>query len=115
MVKITPQINAEEALAPLIQDPWKTFDCEPNPEGCTVTFEDPDYIKDGRRALYYAKVFQESTLQLNGDNLRCESTDEEPCVSTAPCLGGYLGEGDDCKDLNQEAAWASPIYLRPTE
>ena len=47
-----PQATADEPIEGLIHDPWRSFDCEPNPEGCVATFSDPDHEAGGRSALY---------------------------------------------------------------
>jgi hypothetical protein len=111
VVRITPQISPDEDIANLITDPLVVLECEPDPSGCVVTFTDPDY--GTRPALYYVRAIQESTQQLNAENLRCDLDAHGNCLSTELCMGGYQGKGDDCLDSNQERAWASPIYLTP--
>ena len=111
VVRITPQISPDEDLADLITDPLVVLECDPDPNGCVVTFADPDY--GTRPSLYYVRAIQTSTKQLNANNVRCEVDNEGNCLSTDLCLGGYQGEGDDCLDADQERAWASPIYLTP--
>ena len=113
MVRITPQVSPDEPLDGLITDPLIVLECPEDPSGCELSFEDPEYPELGRPALYYARVAQEATLQLNAANLRCEDADGTPCASTDPCMGGYEGEDDDCLSGDQERAWASPIFLSP--
>lgn len=112
IVRITPQIVEDEPLEGLIADPLAVLECPEDPAGCVVTFEDPEYTQLDRPALYYARVIQEPTLQLNAANLRCEE-DGTPCSATELCMGGYEGEDDDCLSTDQERAWASPIFLTP--
>jgi hypothetical protein len=113
VVRITPQASVDEPLEPLISDPFLVLDCPGDPEGCTVQFEDPDFVAGDREAMYYVRAIQESTLTVNAENLRCETDETGACIETNPCVGGFAGDGDPCTDSNQERAWASPIYLTP--
>jgi hypothetical protein len=96
----------------LIEDPWKRFQCEPDPRGCTVVFEDPEYPASGRDVLYYARAIQEETPAINGADLRTEFDDEGNAIRIEPCYGDYRTPFDeDCLALVSERAWSSPIFL----
>ncbi|MGI9285576.1 MAG: DUF3604 domain-containing protein [Pseudomonadales bacterium] len=112
IVRIQPQASPSEDVAQLIEDPWRSFDCEPNPAGCTVEFEDPDFTQDGRNALYYARAIQAPSPSVNGGQLRCEYDANGQCIKVNPCYGDYRTESsDDCLSPDAERAWSSPIYV----
>jgi len=110
VVKIRPQQHEGEDVAPLITDPWRSFACEPDPAGCTATFPDPDFAKDGRDAVYYARVFEKPAPAINGDNLRCERDAEGNCTKVHLCPGDG-GDKDDCLGTKEPRAWSSPIFV----
>ena len=112
VVRIRPQISPDEALEDLIDDPFLVLDCG-GKATCAVEFSDPDYVSEGRDALYYVRAVQRATGQLNHEDLRCERDDDGNCLSVQLCEGGARGEGDDCIQDGGERAWASPIYLSP--
>ncbi|HEY8120354.1 MAG TPA: DUF3604 domain-containing protein, partial [Myxococcota bacterium] len=109
VVRIRPQNAPGEPIAPLIEDPWQTIACEPNADGCTVTFSDPDYPSAGRDTLYYVRAIEEPSLAVNADLLRCERDGSGKCVKVKPCIGA--APGDDCLARTEERAWSSPIFL----
>jgi hypothetical protein len=109
VVRIRPQRTADEAVAPLIEDPWRRFDCEPDPKGCIVRFRDPDFAADERDALYYARALQELTPAINGDPLEPVRDGDGRTLGTTPCLGP--GSDDGCPAEVQERAWSSPIFV----
>jgi hypothetical protein len=114
VVRIRPQIRADEPLAPLVQDPWRVFDCPADPTGCQVAFEDAEFPGEGRQALYYARAIQEPTPAVNAGGLRCERDDSGTCISVAPCYGDWrTPAADDCLEENEERAWSSPIFVTP--
>jgi hypothetical protein len=107
VIRILRQRSADEPVADLIEDPWKTIPCPDGPELCVVEFEDPSYEELGRDLLYYVRAIQESTPTVNGGNLRCNGADCEPCY------GNYrTSTKDDCLVDAEERAWSSPIFLQ---
>jgi hypothetical protein len=110
VVKIRPQQQEGEAVAPLIQDPWRTQVCEPNPAGCIGHFTDPDFAAEGRDAVYYARAFEAPLPGVNGDNLRCERDAEGNCTKVTLCPGD-AGDADDCLGEKEPRAWSSPIFV----
>lgn len=116
VVRIRPKIRTDEDLARLIDDPWKTLTCPPNPEGCKVRFDDPDFSSAGRPMTYYVRAILEPTPQFNADQLRCAWSGDKKCTSIRPCYGGYrAGAGDDCLGMDEERAWSSPIFVDPAQ
>ena len=113
IIRIRPRIAADENLRSLIDDPWKVHTCSDDPEGCTFTFEDPDFAHAGREFVYYARALQEPTLAINAANLRCQY-DQGKCVEVNPCYSDdRTPADDDCLAETMERAWSSPIFVRP--
>ena len=113
VVRIRPQGASDEAVGPLIEDPWKVLECPGDEAGCQVSFEDPEFSEAPRESLYYVRAIQEESLAVNGDPLACERDANGVCVRGAVCQGG--GEHgppvEDCLGLVEERAWSSPIFL----
>jgi hypothetical protein len=112
IVRIRPQQTKGESMKPLIEDPWKTFHCTPDPNGCQMTFEDPDFATVGRDAVYYARAIEQKSEAVNAANLRCTYDAEGNCVSMNPCWGDWRTPASDgCLAETEERAWSSPIYV----
>ena len=111
IVRIRPQVSADEPVAPLVEDQWKVFDCPARGEGCTVEFEDPDYAADGRSALYYARVIQAPELLVVGDPFGCEYNAESECIKRNYCVDGNAMPEMNCLSEAEPRAWTSPIFV----
>jgi hypothetical protein len=114
VVRIRPQNQPGEAIAPLIEDPWQVIACDPsNSAGCTVTFSDPEFSKDGRDSLYYVRAIEAPSLAVNADNLRCVRRDATgACLEVNPCFGDYRVDfEEECLAYTEERAWSSPVFV----
>jgi hypothetical protein len=109
VVRIQPQQTPVEELSKLIRDPWRSFECDPDPAGCAVTFGDPEFSRTGRDTLYYVRAFEPEKPTINGGNLRCERDAEGRCTRTHLCPEG--GREDDCLAPTEPRAWSSPIFV----
>jgi hypothetical protein len=112
VVRIRPQQHKGEAIAPLIEDPWRRYQCPADPAGCSLQIEDPDFMTGDRDAVYYVRAIQEPTLAVNAGGMRCTYNASGECIEPHPCYGDYRTPfEDDCLSPNEERAWSSPIYL----
>jgi Protein of unknown function (DUF3604) len=112
VVRIRPQAQPGENVAPLIEDPWRVFPCQTDPAGCVVRFEDPEFASAGRDALYYVRAIEQPSPVINAQNLRCTYDAEGNCVEVHPCYGDYrTPDDDDCAEPSEERAWSSPIFV----
>ncbi len=112
VVRIRPQLSADDAIGSRIDDPWRSFACSPDPAGCAVSFSDPDYAGLGQDAVYYARAFEEPELAINAANLRCERDAGGRCTAVHPC--GEAGADEQCLAPREPRAWSSPIFLERT-
>jgi hypothetical protein len=88
--------------------------CDPsNSAGCTVTFSDPEFSKDGRDSLYYVRAIEAPSLAVNADNLRCVRRDATgACLEVNPCFGDYRVDfEEECLAYTEERAWSSPVFV----
>jgi len=112
VVRIRPQRTPDEPIGGLIEDPWRTFVCEPSDEGCSVGFDDPDW-EPGREHVYYVRALQVPTDAVNGDPMRCTRDASGRCLEArgCPASGRDFSPRDDCLAPVQERAWSSPIFV----
>jgi hypothetical protein len=108
--RIRPQIDPKEPIAPLIEDPWQVFECEPDPAGCAVTFADPDYSRMGRDTLYYVRAIEEPAPAINAQGVRCRRDETGRCSSVDLC-GSHPDLDPDCLAEHEPRAWSSPIFV----
>ena len=112
VVRIQPQNRKGEPLTELIQSPWRSYECEPDPAGCSITFEDPDYAASARDAVYYVRVIEEPAPGVNAANLRCDYDEEGRCTEVNLCGGPDRADVlDDCLAEHEPRAWSSPIFV----
>ncbi|RIL02179.1 MAG: hypothetical protein DCC71_16720 [Proteobacteria bacterium] len=112
VVRIRPAEQPGEPIAERIQDPWRTIPCPGDPAGCSVEFDDPEFLAESREVLYYVRAIQEPTLTVNAGLERCTKDESGRCVDANPCYGDYRTPlSDDCAAPSEERAWSSPIYV----
>lgn len=113
VVKIVPQSEPGEDIRNLIQDPWLSHECSPDPLGYSLSFSDPDFAEQGRDAVYYVRVIQRVSDAINGANLRCEFDDQGNCIAVDPCHANkaLTDYEDDCLAPINERAWSSPVFV----
>ena len=116
VVRIRPQIAPDEPMADLIDDPWQRFACPPDPGGCVVEFDDPDFAGLGRDTVYYVRAIQEPSPAIHADPLGCEYDENGNCVEVKLCFGDYRTPADDdCLAEHESRAWSSPIFVDYTQ
>jgi hypothetical protein len=113
VVRIRPQLSADERVTALVEDPWKVLTCSGDPDGCHAAFVDDDYVKSGRDALYYVRAIEQSSQAIDADPLGCTRDANGRCVELDPCFS--RPKGDDCLSETEQRAWSSPIFVdQPT-
>jgi hypothetical protein len=110
VIRIRPQTDPGEDPAELIEDPWQRFDCAPDPAGCRIEFEDPDFVASGRDALYYVRALEAPSQALNGRPLETVFDASGNPVSISPCTTDRIAQGG-CPGEVSERAWSSPIFV----
>jgi len=112
VIRIRPQVYEGEPINALIEDPWRTFECEPSQEGCQVEFIDEQFEGSSREIVYYVRAVQEPTEAINASGLDCELDQNGRCIKVNLC-GDSNGKGTgDCLSLTEERAWSSPIFVK---
>ena len=107
VVRIRPQQSPDEPIADLVEDPWRSFECEPDPAGCAVTFGDLEFAGSARSAVYYARAHEAPAPAINADGVRCA---DDACEQVDLC---GPDETDDCLGEHEPRAWSSPIWVDP--
>jgi hypothetical protein len=112
VVRILPQLGADEEISGLVEDPWKIIPCPADGGGCQVAFTDPEYDGLGRDALYYVRAIEAPSMAVAADPLGCDYDDSGRCVKVDAC--NRLPWDDDCLAETEERAWSSPIFVERT-
>ena len=95
-----------------IEDIWKSFECEPSQQGCSIEFSDPDLELQKRDFVYYARAVQEPSPHINGDNLRPQYDENGEVIKVTPCYSDNRTEkSDNCLAMKEGRAWSSPIFV----
>ena len=111
IVRIRPQITADELIGPLVENEWRVFNCPADGTGCEVEFDDPDYTTGERSALYYARVIQERQALIVGDPFACEYDNTGTCIKRNYCIGENAKPDMNCLSEAEPRAWTSPIFV----
>jgi hypothetical protein len=118
IVRVRPQMNEGEPMrlsdgSSRIEDIWKTFECEPDQNGCSVEFSDPEFGSMQRDVTYYARAIQEPAPHINADNLRTRFDENGEPIRVQPCYSDKRTEpSDNCLAMTEGRAWSSPIFVR---
>jgi hypothetical protein len=111
VVRIRPQIAADEPVDGLVEDPWRVLPCPADGSGCVVEFADAEFERSGRDAVYYVRAIEAPDLHVHGTNpLGCEYDEQGRCIAITPC-GGNTPYEDDCLSEAEPRAWSSPIFV----
>ncbi|MFP6641438.1 MAG: DUF3604 domain-containing protein, partial [Myxococcota bacterium] len=68
IVRIRPQIHEDEPLEGLVEDPWRTFPCPADGNGCVIEFADADFEDARRDTVYYARAIEAKDALIHGAN-----------------------------------------------
>ena len=107
VVRIRPQARPDEDVAYLIEDPWQSFTCGETPDGCVVTFTDPEFPGQQRDTVYYVRAYEAPAPAINAAGVNCVYDEDGACVEARLCKGA----ADDCLAEHEPHAWSSPIYV----
>ena len=111
IVRIRPQIAADEPLDGLVQDPWRVLPCPADGSGCVVEFADGEFADSARDAVYYARAIEAPDQLIHGSNgLECRYDADGNCLEITPC-GADTPYEDDCLSEGEPRAWSSPIFV----
>jgi len=111
VVRIRPQISADEPVQPLVEDPWRSFDCPSDGAGCSIEFSDNEFATAARDTVYYARAIEAPDLLIHGsDPLRCSLDENGQCKKINPC-NANSPRSDNCLSEAEPRAWSSPIYV----
>ena len=110
VVRIQPQNHPDEPVASLIRSPWRSFECDPTPTGCSVTFDDPEFATAGRDTLYYVRAIEAPAPGINAAGLRCDYDANGRCAEVDLCNDSGVSD-DDCLAEHEPRAWSSPIFV----
>jgi hypothetical protein len=111
VVRIRPQVDENEPLDDLVEDPWRTFPCPADGTGCVIEFADTEFETAARDTVYYVRAIEAPAPLIHGDNpLGCRSDESGRCVAIEPCGVNTPGD-DDCLSEAEPRAWSSPIYI----
>jgi len=117
IIRIRPQMVKEESMlladgSSRIEDVWKSFQCEPSQQGCSIEFSDPDYELQKRDFVYYARAIQEPGPHINGDNLRPQYDESGKVIKVTPCYSdNRTDKSDNCLTMKEGRAWSSPVFV----
>ena len=111
VVKIRPQARPGEPLDGLIEDKFLVHECPASPNGCSFTFTDPAYSRDGRDAIYYVRAIEEAEPTINARPIQCVRDESGRCIQAKLCFGDYRSGKSECTSPAEPRAWSSPIYL----
>jgi hypothetical protein len=76
-----------------------------------IEFADPDFTRDRRDTVYYARAIEAPDQLIHGSNpLGCTYDDEGGCIEVDPC-GSESPASDDCLSEGEPRAWSSPIFV----
>jgi len=73
-------------------------------------FSDPDYEREGRDTLYYARAVEAPAEVINAGGLRCRAGVDGACEAVDVC--GLDGDATaECLSPAEPKAWSSPIFV----